>query len=143
MVKSFALELPWSTCSKSWTENCINASSLERAGNVSSDATSSTELYFQKEIIHEKPFIDDGIGLPDLELAFWLFVAWACLYLIMCRGVKSSGKAAYFTAIFPYIVLTILFIRAITLDGALNGIMFFITPNFEKLLHAQVFHTDL
>lgn len=48
-------------------------------------------------------------------------------------------QVVYFTATFPYVVLTILFIRGITLDGAINGIKYYLTPQWEKVLDAKVF----
>lgn len=44
------------------------------------------------------------------------------------------GKIVYFTATFPYIVLTALLIRALTLEGAVDGIWFFIEPEWDRLL---------
>ena len=57
---------------------------------------------------------------------------------MISKGVKSSGKVSYFLALFPYAVLITLLIRALTLEGAWNGIKFFITPDFSKLLKPQV-----
>jgi len=82
--------------------------------------------------------IDDGIGSPDWQLALCLLLAWLCVCLVLIRGVKSSGKVAYFTAIFPYVVLITLLIRGVTLPGAMDGIQYFFVPDWSKLLDANV-----
>lgn len=51
---------------------------------------------------------------------------------------SSAGKVAYFTALFPYVVLIILLIRGVTLPGAVEGITYFISPKWEKILEPQV-----
>ena len=57
----------------------------------------------------------------------------------MCVIVHVNFQVVYFTATFPYVVLTILFIRGITLDGAINGIKYYLTPQWQKVLDAKVF----
>lgn len=44
----------------------------------------------------------------------------------------------YFTSLFPYVVLTIFFIRGVTLPGAGAGIMHMLEPKVEMLLKASV-----
>lgn len=41
----------------------------------------------------------------------------------------SFLKAIYFTALFPYLVLTIFLIRGLTLPGAVRGLIYLFTPN--------------
>lgn len=91
-------------------------------------------------MLKEKLNIDDGVGMPDWKLSFCLFIAWLCIFGVLARGVKSSGKAAYFLALFPYVIMIALLIRAVTLKGAMNGIIFFIKPQWDKLFDPQVWY---
>ena len=56
----------------------------------------------------------------------------------------------YFTAIFPYVVLFILLIRGLTLEGAGEGVLHYLKPNFTNMVKPEVgfseiscFHRDL
>lgn len=59
---------------------------------------------------------------------------------ISCFGLNGVWclQAVYFTAFFPYVVLLILLIRGLTLPGAMNGIVYYLTPQWDKLGRAQV-----
>ena len=47
-------------------------------------------------------------------------------------------QVLWFSAIFPYVVLFILCIKALTLEGAGNGLKFLFTPQWERLYESQV-----
>ncbi|XP_076756123.1 sodium-dependent nutrient amino acid transporter 1 [Xylocopa sonorina] len=141
LIGSFQSPLPWSTCLTEWGDSCVDsggAFNITKRNNT--NVISSAELYFRKTVLKEKQNIDDGIGLPDWRLTICLLVAWGCIFAVLARGVKSSGKAAYFLAIFPYIIMISLLVRAVTLDGAVNGIIFFIKPDWTKLFDAHVWY---
>ena len=88
----------------------------------------------------EKDNIDDGIGTPDLSLTLFLLLSWSIVFIILVKGVRSSGKASYVLAIFPYFVLGILLTKALTLQGAINGIVFFLKPQWNQLLNPKVWY---
>ena len=87
--------------------------------------------------------LSEGIDHPEglqWELVGCLVLSWTLVYFCVWKGVKSSGKVVYFTALFPYIMITALLIRGLTLPGAINGLKFYVTPDFSKLLQSQVFN---
>lgn len=97
-------------------------------------------LILSFEVIKQKDDISDGIGFPDEHLIPWLILVWLSVFIVISRSVKSSGKFSYFIAIFPYVVIVIIFVRAITLEGAWDGIKFFLIPDFKRLLEPQVWY---
>ncbi|KAK6643313.1 hypothetical protein RUM43_004818 [Polyplax serrata] len=138
LIASFSSELPWTRCKPEW-QDCFD--SVVSNGTIFRNTTglrSSSELYFLNEVLHEKDQIDDGIGLPDKNLTLCLALTWFLIMLVVIKGVKSSGKVAYFLALFPYVVLVALLIRGCTLPGALDGIIFFIKPQWSELLNPKV-----
>ena len=44
----------------------------------------------------------------------------------------------YFTATFPYVLITILLVRAVTLPGAAEGIKYYLLPDWSKLKEGKV-----
>ena len=49
-------------------------------------------------------------------------------------------QASYFVSIFPYILLTAMLVRGATLEGATEGIDFYINPDFSRLSDLKVGH---
>ena len=144
---SFQTTLPWTVCHE---ELGINSSAICLASNTNmSDLNiteenvtviASTEQYFKKGVLKENPDITDGIGAPDPYLFGCLLLCWLMIYFTLRKGVASSGKVAYFTAIFPYLVMFALLVRGLTLPGSTDGILFLFTPQWEKLYDPQVWY---
>lgn len=102
-----------------------------------SDIISILTLFFRRRALQ----ISDGIesvGNIRWELAGTLLLVWIVCYFCIWKGVKWTGKVVYFTALFPYVLLTVLLIRGITLPGAMEGIRFYISPNLSKLRESEV-----
>lgn len=100
--------------------------------SCSNATTSAAEQFWEKYVLDLSPGIEYVGGLK-WDLVLCLFVSWAIVFFCLIRGVSSSGKVVYFTATFPYVVLTILLIKGVTLDGAMLGIKYFLVPDFSKL----------
>ena len=96
----------------------------------------SAELFF-------KNFLGDTgniaiIGGINLPIILGLIAVWTCVFLILYKGVKRIGKVVAITVPLPTILLIILTIRGLTLPGAMEGISYYLTPNFSQLLNVNV-----
>ncbi|KAK2153291.1 hypothetical protein LSH36_301g00026 [Paralvinella palmiformis] len=54
------------------------------------------------------------------------------------RSSPRPHAVMYFTATSPYILMTILLIRGVTLPGAIDGIKFYVIPDWKKLADTKV-----
>uniref|UniRef100_A0A4W6FTC4 Solute carrier family 6 member 14 n=1 Tax=Lates calcarifer TaxID=8187 RepID=A0A4W6FTC4_LATCA len=158
MFASFQSPLPWSGCF-SWADsNCsttpidsCNVSGVLVANWTQENITcpsshiisvpvqSPSEQYWDRVALQRSSGLDEtGPVVWHLALCLLLnsiFVAGALI-----RGIKSSGKVVYVTATFPYVVILILVIRGVTLEGAREGLEFYIgsQSNLTKLTEPQV-----
>lgn len=127
LFASFQDPLPYSSCplldNGTKLEECLEAG--------------RTQFYWYRKALDASPSIEESGGLV-WHLILVLLVAWAVVFLCMMRGVQSAGKAVYFTATFPYVVLTIFFGRGVSLEGAGAGIAHMFKPQFSKLINPQV-----
>uniref|UniRef100_A0A8K9XYJ1 Transporter n=1 Tax=Oncorhynchus mykiss TaxID=8022 RepID=A0A8K9XYJ1_ONCMY len=128
--------LPWANCKNEWNTLDCKDKDMLLLGKTTMRQNAHT-LSCMYNVLH----ISKGIEYPgDIRwpLAGCLLLAWLIVYLSLAKGIKSSGKVVYFTATFPYVVLVILLFRGVTLPGAGDGILYFITPKWEKLNDAKV-----
>ncbi|KAI8782629.1 sodium- and chloride-dependent GABA transporter ine [Biomphalaria glabrata] len=139
MFSCFTETLPWMHCNHSWNSDHCWDGSLANATNglQPNESRSPTEDFFIENVLQRSSGIDKQ-GVLRWELVLILLMCWIVVYFCIWKGPKSTGKVVYFTATFPYIVLTILLVRGLTLPGSEEGINFFIKPRWELLLDAKV-----
>ncbi|CAB3999928.1 Sodium- and chloride-dependent GABA transporter 1 [Paramuricea clavata] len=130
---SFKANLPWVGCDHPWNDDCFvyNKSNPNATG-----VSSSREFY-----VHNVLKITDGIDNPgemNWEMFGCLLLAWVLVYFCIWKGIRTTGKVVYVTATAPYIILIILFFRGVTLDGAKDGILYFVKPQFHRLTDFKV-----
>uniref|UniRef100_A0A3B3ZRM3 Transporter n=1 Tax=Periophthalmus magnuspinnatus TaxID=409849 RepID=A0A3B3ZRM3_9GOBI len=140
LFHSFTNPLPWATCGHPWnTPNCtqdFRRSCLNHSAASLSNLSLSAALNLRKVLrlsggLHEP-------GAISYEMVLCLIATWIIVYFCMWKGVKSTGKVVYFTALFPYLVLVVLLAHGVTLPGALDGIVYYLKPDWSKLGEAQV-----
>ncbi|XP_038056296.1 sodium- and chloride-dependent glycine transporter 1-like isoform X2 [Patiria miniata] len=156
IFKSFTLELPWSNCDNAWnSDNCgyavppngtmlngtwLNQTMVEMMNmSMPNRSVTPAEDYWNKIVLDKSEGIDD-LGPVRWQMALCLLLSWVVVFLCICRGVKSSGKVVYFTATFPYVILVCLLIRALTLEGASEGIWYYMNADWKLLKNSKVWN---
>ncbi|XP_035909996.1 sodium- and chloride-dependent GABA transporter 1-like [Anopheles stephensi] len=156
---SLRADVPWRTCDNAWNSiNCVNPydrkdllcwetlgvnGTLTKICSLNSNNVSMSDLadpvkeFWERRTLMISSGIDQ-VGSIRWELAGTLLLVWILCYFCIWKGVKWTGKVVYFTALFPYFLLTILLIRGITLPGAFEGIKFYVSPNLSKLAESEV-----
>ncbi|KAK6182353.1 hypothetical protein SNE40_010061 [Patella caerulea] len=105
--------------------------------NISTIGLTAPEEFWNYNVLRMSTGLDD-VGSMQWQLVVALIVSWIIIFLCIIKGVKSAGKVVYLTAVAPYIIITIILIRAATLPGAIDGIKFYIIPDFSKLANPQM-----
>ncbi|CAM1319687.1 Uncharacterised protein g7283 [Pycnogonum litorale] len=161
---SFTNKLKWSTCNHDFnTENCVEEQTFRdcKAQNGSvyanhqcyNNATTINELNLTDtpenlRISPEEEYLNifvlnksstlDQVGSVQWRLIICVGMTWLIVLLCCIRGIKSSGKVVYVTAAFGYTMLIVLLVRGLTLDGAVEGIKYFVVPHWEELGNAGI-----
>ncbi|XP_018009290.1 sodium- and chloride-dependent creatine transporter 1 [Hyalella azteca] len=143
-VLSFQSTLPWATCGNWWnTAACVsdatNHSTLAELRSMNITPRDSVVEFWDNKVLQITDGVDDMGGMV-WPLFGCLIFCWVCTYFAIWKGVKVTGKIMYFTATFPYVMLTALLIRGVTLPGAAEGIRYYLEPKWEKIFDHQVWN---
>ncbi|XP_061583219.1 solute carrier family 6 member 11a [Cololabis saira] len=141
LFSSFSGELPWATCNNAWnTDRCVEINNYNITANWTypvNASSSSVIEFWQRRVLNISSGIE-SLGNLRWDLSLCLLLSWVICYFCIWRGVRSTGKASYITATFPFLLLMVLFVRGITLPGALHGIKYYLYPNPARLADPQV-----
>lgn len=96
----------------------------------------NTAKFFEKTIgLTQSPFEMGGF---KKYIFLGLLTSWIFIVLSVWKGVKTVGKVVYATVIIPWILIIVFIIRGVTLPGAVDGLIFYLKPEFAKLLKPGV-----
>jgi SNF family Na+-dependent transporter len=134
-IASFRAIVPWTYCNNKWnTENCYSLHDKRKINITNTNSFSSAHEYFERRMLksHLSPSINE-LGSLQWELVGCSVIVFLLIYVSIFKGVKTAGKAIWFTALVPYVVLVILLFRSLTLDGILEGLKYYVAPSFQRL----------
>ncbi|XP_052753527.1 sodium- and chloride-dependent glycine transporter 1-like [Galleria mellonella] len=117
---------------------CLNSTNDRIPWYTNATRILASEEYYNERVLGRGDATWENWGKIQWHLVGTLFLSWVIAFFCVIKGVQSAGKVVYFTALFPYIMLTILLIRGATLEGAGDGVLFYLSPSWELLLDARV-----
>jgi len=96
-----------------------------------------TKGFFFNEVLQASPSASqfDGFAVPVIIA---LLISWVIVYFCIWKGVKSVSTVVQVTMPLPIILLFVLLARTMFLPGAMDGIAFYLTPDFAALLDVEV-----
>ncbi|XP_038838606.1 sodium-dependent neutral amino acid transporter B(0)AT1-like isoform X1 [Salvelinus namaycush] len=128
LFNSFQDPLPWSQCplnhnNTGYVKECVESTPVN--------------YFWYRQTLNITPNMETS-GSLQWWLVVSLATAWSIIYICFIRGIETIGKAVYVTATFPYLVLTIFLVRALTLPGSSEGLIYLFTPDVSPLSNPQV-----
>uniref|UniRef100_T1IYR7 Transporter n=1 Tax=Strigamia maritima TaxID=126957 RepID=T1IYR7_STRMM len=112
-------------------------STIDISNTTNITMQTASQQYWERYVLKLSSGIDD-IGTVKWDLALCLLLSWIIVVLCLIKGIKTSGKVIYFAATFPYIILITLLITGLLQEGAMKGVVYFLYPEWGKLLDIKV-----
>ena len=119
---SFTSDLPWV---------------LESAAEGTEVSDLWNEDYFMKEVLEKTDNITIQGGIVG-NLLWCLILSYIVTYFSCWKGIHSTGKIVYVTCIAPYVILTVLLIKGLTLEGFGKGLNFLFKPDWSKVADTNI-----
>ncbi|XP_072140542.1 sodium- and chloride-dependent glycine transporter 2-like isoform X2 [Dermacentor andersoni] len=100
--------------------------------NCTETVVTAPEEFYENYVLGVSSGVHN-LGRIQIGLVIGLAASWITVFFCVFKGVRSSGKVSYFTAITPFFILGVLMLRGVTLEGAGNGLYYYFYPQWEKL----------
>ncbi|MCA9214488.1 MAG: sodium-dependent transporter [Planctomycetales bacterium] len=74
-----------------------------------------------------------ALGSFRWQLFFGLLLTWSLILACVWKGTKTVGKVVWVTVLGPWALLILFVIRGVTLEGAADGLSYYVTPRWSML----------
>jgi len=119
-----------------WSLNYAVDSATVAWGTGTAGAANAGD-YFFGEILNLSSGPTDLTGFQWPIVGALAFV-WVALFFIMFKGAKVIGRVAVWTVAIPWALLIVLLIRGLTLPGAVDGLNYYLAPDFSQLTNVDL-----
>ncbi len=130
IITYYAVILAWCMSFLYYSVVGIFQGGLPWAGKGVVGVQKANDFFFKDYLAFNDKLSLDGI---QGKIVIALVLTWALMYLCIFRGVKLVSKVVLWTVPLPWLMLLILTVRGMTLPGAVQGLEFYLEPNWSNL----------
>ena len=91
--------------------------------------TQAKDFFFNHYLNYHESF---SLGGLEIKVFIPVLITWLLMYFSIFKGVSLVGKIVWLTVPIPWIMLLILTVRGLTLHGSMQGLAYFLTPDWTE-----------
>jgi len=112
-------------------------SSLNVAWGMGQAGAEGAQAFFLERVLNlsSGPEVLGGLQWP---LVVALAIIWIVLFFIMYKGARVIGRVSIWMVLAFWIILVVLLIRGLTLPGAVDGLNYYLAPDFALLANGDL-----
>ncbi len=108
----------------------FNGGQLPWAGVGIEGVDNAKNFFFQTYLGYQK---GTELGGIRWNIVLPLIIAWVSMYFCIFKGVKLVGRIVWLTVPLPWLMLLILAVRGLTLEGSMQGLVYYLDPVWSEL----------
>ena len=93
-------------------------------------------IYYSNRVLERDE--KTSLGIIKWDLALILIALWIIIFIALRKNIILSSNPSFCLGIIPPMVILLLFLKAIFLEGAKNGLEYFFQFSWRNILDANV-----
>ncbi len=130
IITYYAVILAWCLSFLYYSVVGIFQGALPWAGEGVEGVEKAKDFFFKDYLDTTEGF---SLGGMRWHIVGALVITWLAMYFCIFRGVRLVSKVVMWTVPLPWLMLLILTVRGLTLDGAVQGLEYYLEPNWDRL----------
>lgn len=120
------------------TSKEVSSYEFDKIINTTTEVTLPANEYFHNNVLELTDSIGQ-LGGPNWHLLLGLVLAWSIDLVVTLKNLRPvPSRLALAGLAMPYLVLTALFARAVSLPGSARGISYYFSPDWTRLQNIDV-----
>lgn len=117
--------------------NCTSDREFEKIINSTDVVILPANEYFHNNVVGISSSLTD-LGTLNWDILIGLIITWAIIFGVILKDLRVNGRLAVVAFILPYLTLTALLARALTLPGSGAGVSYYFTPDWSRLQYIDI-----